>query len=93
MIVIWYRDNGNRPQKTATISDHAYQADIIPSSFEVEGVIYGRRIDSSTVDTEQFGLRVDPPSDSISTDAVDSIATALETFWGGQINHVDTEVV
>lgn len=93
MILIWYRHRGNRPSRTDIIREDANKASTLPPSFEVVGVQYGRRIDAETVDSQQFALRVEPPSDNISTDAVTSIATAFEDNWGGTIEHVETVVV
>lgn len=90
MIKLWYRHRGQRPSKTSIIAEDANKASILPSSFAVVGVEYGRRIDSETFDSNQFALRVEPPSDNISTDAVDAIATAFEANWGGSIDHVET---
>lgn len=90
MITIWYKHHGQRPSKSDIIREDANKADILPSSFEVVGVTYGRRIDEETVDSNQFALRVEPPNDNISTDAVDAIATAFEDNWGGTIEHVET---
>lgn len=92
MIEIWYRERGNRPAQTQIIRDDADKADVLPSSFEMQGAIYGRRTGEDTVDSSQFALVVDPPSDNISQDAVDSIATAFEDNWGGTIEHVETIV-
>lgn len=90
MIKIWYSHRGHRPSKTQIISEDANKANTLPPSFEVVGVEYGRAIDSKTVDSTQFALHVEPPSDNISTDAVDAIATAFEDNWGGSIDHVET---
>jgi hypothetical protein len=92
MIVIWYRDRGQRPSKTDRIREDANKASTLSPSFEVVGVTYGRRLDDGALDPEQFALRVEPPSDSIPTDAVDAIATAFEDNWGGSIEHVETVV-
>lgn len=93
MIKIWYRHRGQRPRKSDIIAEDATKASVLPPSFAVVGVQYGRRIDEETVDSQQFALRVEPPSDNISTDAVESIATAFEDNWGGTIEHVDTITV
>jgi hypothetical protein len=90
MIKIWYRHHGQRPRKSQIIAEDSKQASTLPASFEVVGVEYGRRIDEETVDGNQFALLVEPPSDNISTNAVDAIATAFEDNWGGSINHVET---
>lgn len=90
MIVIWYRHHGQRPSKTQIIKDDAGAASLLPSSFEVVGVSYGRRVDEQTVDNRQFALRVTTSSGSISQDAVSSIATAFESNWGGTVEHVET---
>ena len=90
MITIWYKHQGQRPGTTDTIREDANKADVLPSSFEVVGVSYGRRIDEDTGDSNQFAIRVNPPSDDISTDAVDAIAEAFEDNWGGTIEHVET---
>ena len=90
MITIWYKNHGHRPSKSEIIREDANKADILPSSFEVVAVEYGRRIDEETVDSNQFALQVNPPSDNISTDAIDSIATAFEDNWGGTVEHIAT---
>lgn len=90
MIVIWYRHRGTRPHKTDIIREDASKASTLPESFEVVGVTYGRTDGDGAVDGSQFGLRVEPPSDNISTEAVDAIATAFEDNWGGSIKHVET---
>lgn len=90
MIKIWYRHRGQRPQKTSIIAEDSKQANTLPPSFEVVGVEYGRRLSEDEFDATQFALRVEPPSDNISTDAVDAIATAFEDNWGGSIQHVET---
>jgi uncharacterized protein (UPF0218 family) len=87
---MWYRHRGQRPSKSDIIRDDANKASTLPSSFEVVGVKYGRRLDETTVDSNQFALRVEPPSDNISQDAVDAIAQAFEDNWGGTIEHVET---
>jgi len=89
MMVIWYRHHGHRPSSGDIIREDANKASTLPSSFEVVGVKYGRR-DGETVDNNQFGLRVEPPSDSISQDAIDAIATAFEDNWGGSVEFVET---
>lgn len=81
MIEITYRYHGARPSKTDIIREDANATSTLPSSFAVEGVRY---------DDPEFTLLVDPPSDSISTDAVDSIATAFEDRWGTMIEHIET---
>jgi len=90
MIVIWYRHRGQRPRRTDIISEDANKASTLPSSFAVVGVQYGRELDDGSHDSNQFALRVNPPSDNISTDAVSAIATAFEDNWGGTIEHVET---
>lgn len=90
MIEIWYAHRGQRPSKADIISEDANKASTLPSSFEFVGVKYGRRLDDGGFDNKQFALRVEPPSDNISTDAVDAIATAFEDNWGGTIDHVET---
>lgn len=84
MIEITYRHHGQRPSTTTAVRDDARKASTLPPSFEVVGVRY---IGPKLV------LRVDPPSDSISQDSVDAIATAFEDNWGGTIDHVDTTVM
>jgi hypothetical protein len=93
MIKIWYRHHGQRPNKSQIIAEDSKKASILPPSFEVVGIEYGHRLDDGTVDSQQFALRVEPPSDSISTDAVDAIATAFENNWAGSIEHVETVTV
>jgi len=90
MIVIWYRHHGQRPSKTQIIKDDASAAPLLPSSFEVVGVQFGRRVNEQTIDNRQFALRVTTSSDNISQDAVNSIATAFESNWGGAVEHVET---
>jgi len=90
MIVIWYQDRGQRPNKTKIIREDANKASLLPSSFEVVGVQFGRRVDEQTVDNSQFALRVNTSSDNISQDAVNLIATAFESNWGGTVEHVET---
>jgi len=90
MIVIWYQDRGQRPNKTKIIREDANKASLLSSSLEVVGVQFGRRVDDNTVDNSQFALRVTTSSGSISQDAVNSIATAFESNWGGTIEHVET---
>lgn len=90
MIKIWYRHRGQRPNKTSIISEDAIKSSTLPTSFAVVGVEYGRRPFGDEFDSNQFALRVDPPSDNISTNAVDAIATAFEDNWGGTIEHVET---
>jgi len=90
MIIIWYRHHGQRPSQTQLIRDDANKASQLPSSFEVVGVTYGRRIDNETVDSIQFGLRVNTSDDTISQTAIDAIATAFEDNWGGTIGRVGT---
>lgn len=92
MIELWYKDHGQRPGKTHPIREDANAASTLPSSFEVVGVQHGRRIDEETVDSRQFGLRVEPPSDNISQDAIDAIATAFEDRWGGSVEFVESIV-
>jgi len=89
MIVIWYRHHGQRPSKTDIIRDDANAASLLPSSFEVLGVKYGRKT-ADGVDSNQFGLRVESSSDNISQDTINSIATAFESNWGGTVEHVET---
>jgi len=90
MIIIWYRHRGQRPSKSEIIREDANKASTLPSLFAVIGVQHGRRIDEETVDSSQFALRVEPPSDSISTVAVNAIAAAFEDNWGGTVKHVET---
>jgi len=95
MIKIWYRHHGQRPSKGNIIEQDAEKASTLPPSFEVVGIEYGRVTGTGsdgnqTFDGQQFALRVDPPSDNISTNAVDAIATAFEDNWGGSIEHVET---
>jgi len=90
MITIWYQDRGQRPNKTNIIREDANKASLLPSSFEVVGVQFGRRVDEQTVDNSQFALRVNTSPDNISQDAVDSIATAFTTNWGGTVEVVET---
>lgn len=92
MIKIWYRHHGQRPSKGDIIREDANKASTLPSSFEVVGVEYGRRISDTDFDANQFALIVDPPSDSISQNAIDSIATAFEDNWGGTIDFVESIV-
>lgn len=92
MIVIWYRHHGQRPSKTDIIREDANAASTLPSSFEVVGVSYGRRLDDGTVDNNQFALRVEPPSDNMSQDAIGSIATAFEDNWVGSVDFVESVV-
>lgn len=93
MIKIWYRHHGQRPSKTDIIRKDASKASTLPPSFAVVGVEYGRILSDDEFDDNQFALRVEPPSDNISTDAVDAIATACEDNWGGTIEHVETDQV
>lgn len=93
MIKIWYQHQGQRPSKTKIIRKDANKASTLPASFELVGVEYGRRLDAGSFASNQFALRVEPPSDSISTNAVDAIATAFENNWGGSIDHIETVVV
>lgn len=98
MIKIWYKHRGQRPSKTQIIQEDANKASTLPPSFEVVGVEYGRQTGTDNegnpiIDSNQFGLRVEPPSDNISQDAIDAIATAFEDNWAGSIDFVDTEVV
>jgi hypothetical protein len=89
MIKVWYRHQGQRPRKTDMIREGANKANRLPRSFEVIGVQYGRSLDDGSFDSNQFALRVDPPSDNISTNAVGAIATAFEDSWGGTVEHVE----
>jgi hypothetical protein len=91
MIVIWYRHRGQLPSKSSLIREDANKASVLPSSFEIVGVSYGRQLDDG-FDANQFAIRCEPPSDKISTDAVDAIATAFSDNWGGAIEHVETVV-
>lgn len=84
MIEITYKYHGARPSQTDIIREDANSANTLPASFAVEGVRY---------DDPEFTLLVEPPSDSISQDAIDSIATAFENRWGTMIEHIDTVVV
>lgn len=98
MIKIWYRHRGQRPSKSQIIREDANKASTLPPSFEVVGVTYGRQTGADSdgnpiIDANQFALNVEPPSDSISTNAVDAIATAFEDNWGGTIEHVETVTV
>jgi len=90
MIEVWYRHHGQRPTRGDIIEQDAQAASTLPPSFEVVGVKFGRRLDEETVDAQQIGLRVEPPSDSISTDAVESIASAFADRWGGTVEFVGT---
>lgn len=90
MIKIWYEYRGQRPSKTDIIIEDANKSSALSPSFAVVGVEYGRRVDEETVKSKQFALRVDTPSDNISTDTVDAIATAFQDKWGGTIEHVET---
>jgi hypothetical protein len=95
MIKIWYRHHGQLPRKSQIIAEDIKKASTLPSSFEIVGVEYGRKTGMDDggrpiIDSQQFALRVDPPSDNISTDAVSAIATAFEDNWGGSIEHVET---
>ena len=90
MIVIWYRHHGQLPSETNVIREDANKASTLPSSFEVVGVQYGRRVSNDEFDRNQFALRVEPPSDNMSQDAIDSIATAFEDNWGGSIDFVES---
>lgn len=92
MIYIWYRHRGQRPKKTEAVRKDANKANTLPSSFEVVGVKVGRRLDDGTVDNNQFALRVEPPSDNISQDAIDAIGLAFEDNWCGSIEFVESEV-
>jgi hypothetical protein len=92
MIIIWYRHHGQRPSQTQLIRDDANKTSQLPSSFEVVGVTHGRRIDTETVDSTQFGLRVNTSDDTISQSAIDAIATAFEDNWGGSIEFVESVV-
>lgn len=97
MIVIWYRHHGQRPKKSQIIREDANKASTLPPSFEVVGVRYGRQTGTDSdgnpiIDSQQFGLRVEPPSDNISQDAIDAIATAFEDNWGSTIEFVESVV-
>jgi len=91
MIIIWYRHHGQRPSKTDIIREDVNGASTLPSSFEVVGVEYGRNT-ANGVDSNQFALRCEPPSDNISQNAIDSIATAFEDNWGGSVDFVESIV-
>lgn len=91
MIVVWYRHHGQRPSKSKTIRDDTNNASTLPSSFEVVGVQYGRKTDEA-FDSNQFALRVEPPSDNMSQKAIDAISTAFEENWGGSIEFVESIV-
>jgi hypothetical protein len=84
MIEITYRHHGQRPSQTDLIREDANAASTLPPSFAIDSVVY---------DDPMLTLCVDPPSDNISTNAVDAIASAWADRWGGQIDHVSTEVV
>lgn len=84
MIEITYKYHGSRPSRTDMIKQDANAASSLPASFEIDGVRY---------DDPQFTLRVNPPSDSVSQTAVDSIATAFADRWGSKIAHISTEQV
>jgi uncharacterized protein (UPF0218 family) len=90
VIVLWYQDRGQRPNRTETIREDANAVSTLPPSFDVVGVTHGRRIDGETVDQRQFGLRVEPPSGNISQDAIDAISTAFEDRWGGSVEFVES---
>lgn len=68
---------------TDTIREDANAASVLPPSFEVVGVRY---------DDPEFTLLVEPPSDNMSQDAIDSIATVFEDNWGGTIDFVESIV-
>lgn len=84
MIAIRYKYHGGRPAQTDIIREDANAADILPPSFEVKGVRY---------EDPEITLLVDPPSDSISQNAVDSIAAAFENRWGSLIEHIETKTL
>jgi hypothetical protein len=44
-------------------------------------------------DDPEFTLLVDPPSDNISQDAIDSIASAFADRWGGKVDFIESAVV
>ena len=92
MIVLWYRHRGQRPTKANIIKEDAYTAVTLPANFKVAGVEYGRRLSEDEFDANQFALRVEQPSDSIGTTAVEAIATAFEDNWGGSIEFVESVV-
>lgn len=91
MIVIWFRHRGQRPSRTDAIQEDATKAATLPSPFNIVGVTYGRSVDDE-YRSDHFGLRVNSPSDSISTEAVTAIGTAFEDNWGGTVEHVETIV-
>lgn len=84
MIEITYRYHGSRPSQTDIIREDANAAGTLPPSFEIVNVRYN---------DPQFTLRVEPPNDDISQDAVDSIASAFESRWGSTTDHISTETV
>jgi hypothetical protein len=97
MILLWYKTHSHRPNRTDTIRNDAQAASTLPSSSEVVGVTHGRQTgerDDGTpiVDQTQFALRVEPPSDSMSQNAIDAIATAFEDRWGGSVEFVESVV-
>jgi hypothetical protein len=91
MIIVWYRHRGQRPSKTDIIRKDVNSASTLPPSFNVIGVSFGRET-ADGFDSNQFALHVDPPSDNMSQNAIDAIATAFEDSWGGSVDFVESVV-